>query len=187
LQRAFQSVLLDPLIKNVTNGLMSAFSGTDIGSSLIGKFFSGTLFGGASSAATGAEFGTTVTAAGTTFAGEVTTAGTAFAAAVAGASATGAAGSAVGGVAGAAGAGGGFFSWLGTLLPKFEHGGIVPSAQGGWRVPSLGSGGILARLHSQGNGLAGERQQHSAIDGGVGRWPPRQCQLFDVDRRAGRR
>jgi predicted HicB family RNase H-like nuclease len=52
LQRAFQSVLLDPLIKNVTNGLktalMDAFNGTDIGSSFIGKFFSGTLFGGAS-------------------------------------------------------------------------------------------------------------------------------------------
>jgi hypothetical protein len=30
----------------------------------------------------------------------------------------------------------------------FEHGGIVPSAQGGWAVPSLGPGGVLAQLHS---------------------------------------
>src|SRR5262249_53397616 len=30
----------------------------------------------------------------------------------------------------------------------FEDGGIVPSAQGGWAVPSLGPGGVLAQLHS---------------------------------------
>ena len=29
-----------------------------------------------------------------------------------------------------------------------ERGGIVPSAQGGWAVPSLGPGGVLAQLHS---------------------------------------
>jgi hypothetical protein len=48
--------------------------------------------------------------------------------------------------------GGGLFSWLGSLLPAlpaFAQGGIVPSAAGGWSVPQLGSGGVLAQLHSQ--------------------------------------
>ena len=36
---------------------------------------------------------------------------------------------------------------IGSLF-AFERGGIVPSAQGGWAVPSLGPGGILAQLHS---------------------------------------
>jgi hypothetical protein len=157
LQRAFESVLLDPLIKNVTNGvktaLMGAFNGTDIGSSFIGKFFSGTLFGDASSttATTGvAALGTSSTTA----AAQVTAFGTAAAAATASLSGTagaGAAGSAVGvagDAAGAASGGGGLFSWLGGLL-GFARGGIVPSAAGGWALPSLGPGGVLARLHSQ--------------------------------------
>src|SRR6266851_5511458 len=42
---------------------------------------------------------------------------------------------------------GGFFKGLSTLL-AFQQGGIVPSAQGGWAVPSLGAGGVLAQLHS---------------------------------------
>jgi hypothetical protein len=42
---------------------------------------------------------------------------------------------------------GGLFKGIGTLF-AFEHGGIVPSAQGGWAVPSLGPGGVLAQLHS---------------------------------------
>ena len=43
---------------------------------------------------------------------------------------------------------GGLFTGLFGLL-GFEHGGIVPSAAGGWTVPQLGSGGVLAQLHSQ--------------------------------------
>ena len=42
---------------------------------------------------------------------------------------------------------GSLFKGVGTLF-GFEHGGIVPSAQGGWAVPSLGPGGVLAQLHS---------------------------------------
>jgi hypothetical protein len=42
---------------------------------------------------------------------------------------------------------GSLFKGIGTLF-GFEHGGIVPSAQGGWAVPSLGPGGVLAQLHS---------------------------------------
>ena len=41
----------------------------------------------------------------------------------------------------------GLFKGIGTLF-GFQHGGIVPSAQGGWVVPSLGPGGVLAQLHS---------------------------------------
>jgi hypothetical protein len=41
---------------------------------------------------------------------------------------------------------GNLFKGIGTLF-GFEHGGIVPSAQGGWAVPSLGPGGVLAQLH----------------------------------------
>ena len=163
LERAFEGILIDPLLKNVENGLkgvlMNAFSGTDIAGSFIGKFFSGTLFSGASETATtvasGAEFAGTVTVAGTTFAGEVTAAGTAFAASVgagAGASAAGSAAggaaSAAGGAASAASGGGGIFGWLGALL-AFDKGGIVPSAAGGWAVPTLGPGGVLAQLHSK--------------------------------------
>jgi hypothetical protein len=39
------------------------------------------------------------------------------------------------------------FGGIGSLF-AFEKGGIVPSAAGGWAVPSLGSGGVLAQLHS---------------------------------------
>ena len=42
---------------------------------------------------------------------------------------------------------GSLFKGIGTLF-GFEHGGIVPSAQAGWAVPSLGPGGVLAQLHS---------------------------------------
>src|SRR5215472_2522656 len=42
---------------------------------------------------------------------------------------------------------GGLFKGIGALF-GFERGGIVPSAQGGWAVPSLGPGGVLAQLHS---------------------------------------
>jgi len=42
---------------------------------------------------------------------------------------------------------GGLFKDIGTLF-AFKGGGIVPSAQGGWAVPSLGPGGVLAQLHS---------------------------------------
>lgn len=42
---------------------------------------------------------------------------------------------------------GSLFKGIGSLF-GFEHGGIVPSAQGGWAVPSLGPGGVLAQLHS---------------------------------------
>jgi hypothetical protein len=152
LQRAFESVLLDPLLKNLTNGLktalMGAFSGTDITNSFIGKFFSGTLFGGATSATGPAALGT----ASTTAAAQVTAFGTAAAAATAQLAATdgvstgaGVAGAAAPAAAGAGG--GGLFSWIGGLL-GFARGGIVPSAAGGWALPSLGSGGILAKLHS---------------------------------------
>jgi hypothetical protein len=41
----------------------------------------------------------------------------------------------------------GFFKGVSALF-GFEQGGIVPSAQGGWAVPSLGAGGVLAQLHS---------------------------------------
>jgi len=55
------------------------------------------------------------------------------------------------GLAGLFGSGGGIlgslFKGIGTLF-AFDHGGIVPSAQGGWAVPSLGPGGVLAQLHS---------------------------------------
>ena len=42
---------------------------------------------------------------------------------------------------------GGFFKGISSLF-AFQQGGIVPSAQGGWAVPSLGAGGVLAQLHS---------------------------------------
>jgi hypothetical protein len=53
----------------------------------------------------------------------------------------------LGGLFGSGGVLGGLFKGIGTLF-GFEHGGIVPSAQGGWAVPSLGPGGVLAQLHS---------------------------------------
>ncbi len=58
------------------------------------------------------------------------------------------------GAVGGAAASGGLFSGVGSLftglfgLLGFEHGGIVPSAAGGWSVPQLGPGGVLANLHS---------------------------------------
>ena len=42
---------------------------------------------------------------------------------------------------------GGLFKGIGSLF-AFERGGIVPSAQGGWAVPTLGPSGVLAQLHS---------------------------------------
>ena len=58
------------------------------------------------------------------------------------------------GAVGGAAAGGSLFSGIGSIftglfgLLGFEHGGIVPSAAGGWSVPQLGPGGVLANLHS---------------------------------------
>jgi hypothetical protein len=51
------------------------------------------------------------------------------------------------GLFGSGGIFGGLFEGIGSLL-AFQQGGIVPSAQGGWAVPSLGPGGVLAQLHS---------------------------------------
>jgi hypothetical protein len=55
--------------------------------------------------------------------------------------------------AAASSSGGGLFSGIGSffssILPSFGQGGIVPSAAGGWTVPQLGPGGVLAQLHSQ--------------------------------------
>jgi len=53
----------------------------------------------------------------------------------------------LGSLLGSAGILGSLFKGIGTLF-GFEHGGIVPSAQGGWAVPSLGPGGVFAQLHS---------------------------------------
>ncbi len=55
--------------------------------------------------------------------------------------------SGLGSLFGSGGILGSLFKGIGTLF-GFEHGGIVPSAQGGWAVPSLGPGGVLAQLHS---------------------------------------
>jgi hypothetical protein len=41
----------------------------------------------------------------------------------------------------------GLAGWLGSLF-AFQRGGVVPSAQGGWTLPTLGPNGVLARLHS---------------------------------------
>jgi hypothetical protein len=51
------------------------------------------------------------------------------------------------GLFGSGGIFGGLFEGIGPLF-AFQHGGIVPSAQGGWAVPSLGPDGVLAQLHS---------------------------------------
>jgi hypothetical protein len=53
----------------------------------------------------------------------------------------------LGGLFSSGGIFGGLFEGIGTLF-GFEHGGIVPSAEGGWAVPSLGPDGVLAQLHS---------------------------------------
>ena len=53
----------------------------------------------------------------------------------------------LGGLFGSGGLVGGLFKGIGSLF-AFGRGGIVPSAQGGWAVPSLGPGGVLAQLHS---------------------------------------
>jgi hypothetical protein len=53
----------------------------------------------------------------------------------------------LGGLFGSGGILGGLFKGIGALF-GFERGGIVPSAQGGWAVPSLVPGGVLAQLHS---------------------------------------
>src|SRR6267143_2900112 len=42
---------------------------------------------------------------------------------------------------------GGLFEGISSLF-VFQRGGIVPSAQGGWAVPSLGPGGVFAQLPS---------------------------------------
>ncbi|HEU0154819.1 MAG TPA: hypothetical protein VFQ82_02035 [Stellaceae bacterium] len=58
---------------------------------------------------------------------------------------------AFGGIGAASESGGGLldglFAGIGSLF-AFAKGGVVPSAQGGWAVPTLGPGGVLAQLHS---------------------------------------
>jgi hypothetical protein len=53
----------------------------------------------------------------------------------------------LGNLFGAGGLFGTLFRGVGSLF-GFAQGGIVPSAQGGWAVPQLGPGGVLAQLHS---------------------------------------
>jgi hypothetical protein len=176
LQKSLQAIIVSPLEENLKNGLKtaltSAFSGSDIQNSLIGKFFAGTLFGGGAKATGETALGT----ASTTAAAQVTAFGTAISGATAAltghAAVTGVSSTALGtntvattvnttattanSAAESAGAGGGLlgglFSGIGkvfSFLPGFEHGGIVPSAAGGWVVPSGGQGGMLALLHSR--------------------------------------
>ena len=59
----------------------------------------------------------------------------------------GAAAIGAGAAGGAAAGGGGLFGWLGGLL-AFSQGGIVPSAAGGWALPSF-AGATPALLHSR--------------------------------------
>ncbi len=56
-------------------------------------------------------------------------------------------GAGLGSLFGSGGLIGGLFKGIGMLF-GFQQGGIVPSAQGGWAVPNLGPGGVLAQLHS---------------------------------------
>jgi hypothetical protein len=56
-------------------------------------------------------------------------------------------GSGLGSLFGSGGIFGGLLKGIGSLF-AFERGVIVPSAQGGWALPSLGPGGVLAQLHS---------------------------------------
>jgi ABC-type transporter Mla subunit MlaD len=178
LQKGLQAIILEPLIENLKNGLKSAlssaFNGSDIQNSLVGKFFSGTLLGGGAQTTGAGALGT----AATTAAAQVTAFGTALSTATAAltghAAVTGVSSTAVGtntvattvnttataanSAAESAGGVGGFlgglpligglFKGLGSLL-AFAQGGIVPSAAGGWAVPSLGSGGVLSILHSR--------------------------------------
>jgi hypothetical protein len=124
--------------------------------SMLGINQPGGLFGtGLLSGAGGATAATQAAAmtANTTALGASTSAIAALTAALTGTTAattTGAGASLAGGAAsvgGAAAGGGGFFSWLGGLF-AFGHGGIVPSAAGGWAVPDL-AGGVPALLHAR--------------------------------------
>jgi hypothetical protein len=116
-----------------------------------GLFGSGLLAG---SQATGLAAQAAVVSANTAALGAATTAMTALTAALGGATAaagTSAGASLAGGGAAAAGAaasgGGGLFSWIGGLF-GFARGGIVPSAAGGWVLPSF-AGATPALLHAQ--------------------------------------
>jgi hypothetical protein len=87
---------------------------------------------------------------------------------------SGAVGGAVSSTAGGGGLLGSLFGGLGSLF-AFARGGIVPSAQGGWAVPQLGPGGVLANLHSNEMVLPENLSQgiQSAINGGsFGGAPP---------------
>jgi hypothetical protein len=161
LSRAGETLILDPLLKNLTGGLKSAFQGAfgDISGNFIGKFFSGTLLSdiGSQTAAkaaggaldlsavgiAGAEFAATTTATGATFAATVEAAGLGFAASVTAAAAAETASSGVDTLFN-------IFEKAGTVaMLAFKQGGIVPSAAGGWMVPQTASGGVLAQLHSK--------------------------------------
>lgn len=88
----------------------------------------------------------------------------------AGGQAVGGAASAAGGIASAgasAGTGGGIFGGLFSLF-GLEGGGVLPSAQHGWTVPSFGGGGILAELHRNEMVLPAHLSKgvQGAIDGG---------------------
>jgi hypothetical protein len=114
-----------------------------------GGLFGSGLLSGTGGAAAAAQ--TTAVTANTTALSAATTAMTALTTALTGATAaegTGAGASLAGGVAaaGAAAGGGGLFSWIGGLL--FEKGGIVPSAAGGWALPSF-AGTTPALLHAR--------------------------------------
>lgn len=122
-------------------------SGEGVGD-VLGNTLGRWLFGLPQQAAQGAVQGAVLTA--NTAAVTANTAALSGLAATLGASAAaGGAGALAGGGAAAAGgaAGGGLFGWLGGVL-GFGRGGIVPSAAGGWALPSF-AGAVPALLHSR--------------------------------------
>jgi hypothetical protein len=170
LDRAFETVLLDPLIKNLTNGLKSAFQSAfgDISGGFISKFFSGNLLGGAAGStavpalgAASASAAGDVTAFGSAAAGGATNAASSAALTTA-ITTTGAltdttvttAGASVVAAIGASTSA--IVAGLAAIAVKpeiagfsYARGGIVPSAAGGWVVPHFANGGILSVLHQK--------------------------------------
>jgi hypothetical protein len=151
--------------------------------SLAKQFNLGDLLGIGTKATGDAAGAAAITGAGAAFSAEVTAAGAAFAASVTAASATSGATSAAGGLASG---GGGIFSLLSGAAFAFSRGGIVPSAAGGWALPSF-AGAQPALLHSREMVLPAQISEglQSAIAGGGLGGGPMVINLSAIDLRSG--
>jgi hypothetical protein len=129
---------LQKALSNLAQSIIAEFVNSAVGSifTSLGKFLGASLAGGGGTGSGNHDFSGGITGAGEELVGGGLSEGLFGSGGLSGALG-------LGSLLGSGGIFGGLFKGIGSLF-SFEHGGIVPSAQGGWMVPSTS----LAMLHT---------------------------------------